>query len=99
VKINKYQAKPKKRRKVLSLSDCPVHQGTVAQRLVPGGTMEEGPDCSVAHRTVRAKADNANGRLIDPTASGASDRTLDCPVPTTGLSGVPQRLQLFLQRL
>jgi hypothetical protein len=63
MKINEYQAKSKKRRKVLSLEDCPVedtpdylvHQGTVAQRLVPGGTMEEGPDCPVPHQTVRCK--------------------------------------------
>jgi hypothetical protein len=31
--------------------DCPVHQGTVAQRLVPGGTVEEGPDCPVQRLT------------------------------------------------
>jgi hypothetical protein len=30
-------------------SDSPVHQRTVAQRLVPGGTVEEGPDCPVPH--------------------------------------------------
>jgi hypothetical protein len=35
--------------------DCPVHQGTVAQWLVPSGTMEEGTDCSVPHWTVRYK--------------------------------------------
>jgi hypothetical protein len=35
--------------------DCPVHQGTVAQRLVPGGTVEESPDCPVWHQTVRCK--------------------------------------------
>jgi hypothetical protein len=28
-------------------SDCPVHQGTIAQRLVPGGTVEERSDCLV----------------------------------------------------
>jgi hypothetical protein len=46
------QAKSKKQRKcslrtVLSgAPDCPVHQGTVAQRLVPGGTVEKRPpDC------------------------------------------------------
>jgi hypothetical protein len=65
VKINKYQAKSKKRRQVLPHTDCPVedtglsgrghrtvrchtsdspvHQGTVAQRLVPGGTGGEKP--------------------------------------------------------
>jgi hypothetical protein len=63
VKINKYQAKSKKRRQVLPLADCPaeehrtvwchtldcpVHQGTVAQRLVLGGTgVEKPPDCPV----------------------------------------------------
>jgi hypothetical protein len=53
-------------------------------------------------RTVRcdiglsgAKADSANGRLTDPTASGTPDRALDCPVPTSGLSGVPQRAAAF----
>jgi hypothetical protein len=55
VKINKYQAKSKKRIIVLprrtvrlSASDCPAHQGTVAQRLVRGGTGgEKPPDCLV----------------------------------------------------
>jgi hypothetical protein len=54
--------------------DCPVHQETVAQRLVPGGTMEERTGLS------GVKADNANGRLTDPKASGATDRAPDCPV-------------------
>jgi hypothetical protein len=60
--------------------DCPMHQGTVAQRLVPSGTVEESSDCPVRHRTVGAKADSANGRLIDPMANGAPDRAPDCPV-------------------
>jgi hypothetical protein len=61
----KYQAKSKKRRKVLSLADCPikgtglhggtpdclVHQGTVAQWLVHGGSVEEGPNCPVQRLT------------------------------------------------
>jgi hypothetical protein len=34
-------------------SDYQVHQGTVAQRLVLGGTVEEGTDCPVPHQTVR----------------------------------------------
>jgi hypothetical protein len=62
-KINKVSSKSKKRRQVLSLADCPakeyrtvrchtpncpVPQGTVAQRLVPGGTGGENlPDCPV----------------------------------------------------
>jgi hypothetical protein len=32
--------------------DCPVHQGTAAQRLVPGGTREQQPK---DHRTVRCE--------------------------------------------
>jgi hypothetical protein len=31
--------------------DCLVHQGTVAQRLVPGGTVEKSPDCPVQRLT------------------------------------------------
>jgi hypothetical protein len=54
-KIKQYQAKPNKRRNVLSLADCPVHQGTVAQRLVPDGSVEEGSDCPLPHRTVQCK--------------------------------------------
>ena len=52
-------------KKVLSLADCPVegtrlhggtpdclvHQGTVAQRLVHGGSVEEGPNCPVQRLT------------------------------------------------
>jgi hypothetical protein len=53
VKIKEYQAKSKKRRIVLPLTDCPMHQGTVAQHLVPGGTIEEGTDCPVLYRIVR----------------------------------------------
>jgi hypothetical protein len=62
--------------------DYPLHLGTEAQRLVPGGTMEE------SQRTVRCKAAHANShvQLTDPTASGAPDYS----VPTTRLSGVPQ---------
>jgi hypothetical protein len=103
VKINKYQAKSKKRRKVLPLADCPVEDTGLS-----GGT----PDCPLPHVGLSgapgnsspttsswwhyggghglsgAKAYIAMGRLTDPTASGAPDRAPDCPVPTTGLSGV-----------
>jgi hypothetical protein len=48
-----------------------------------------------SHRTVRCKANSANGHLLDPTASGAPDRSLDCLVPTTGLPSVPQRSNNF----
>jgi hypothetical protein len=56
--------------------DCPVHQGTAAQRLVPGGTRRED------NRTVRC------GKLAAPTVT-CSDRattrrtgqvTVRCPV-------------------
>jgi hypothetical protein len=77
----------------LRAPDYAVHQGTVAQWLVPGGTMEE------SHQTVRCKADSANDHLPDPTASGAPDMAPDCPVPTAGLFGVPQRAVALLQRL
>jgi hypothetical protein len=78
-------------------SDCPVHQGTTAQRLVPGGTRRED------HWTVRC------GKPAAPTIT-CSDRatarhtgqaTMCCPVHhrivqcTTGLSGVPQRSNNF----
>jgi hypothetical protein len=50
VKINKYQTKSKKQRKVFPWTDCPVEDTglfgapeTVAQRLVPGGTGGEKP--------------------------------------------------------
>jgi hypothetical protein len=53
------------------------------------------PDCLVAG----AKADSANGCLIDPTASGAPDKAPDILVPTTVLSGVSHKAAAFLQRL
>jgi hypothetical protein len=53
VKIKKDQAKSKKWRIVLPLANCPVHQGILVQWLVPGGTMDEGTNCLVPHRTVR----------------------------------------------
>jgi hypothetical protein len=75
--------------------DYPVHQGIVAQQLVPGGTLEE------SHRTARCKTGNANVhlQLTDPTASGAPDTTPDYSVPTTGLFGVSQRATAFLHQL
>jgi hypothetical protein len=73
--------------------NCPTHQGIVAQRLVPSGTVED------RHRIVQCKADNANGHLPHPTSSGAPDMAPDCLVPTTRLSGVPQTATSFLQRL
>jgi hypothetical protein len=75
----------------LKAPDCLVHQRTLAQRLVPSGTVEESPDYPVWHRTIRCKADSTNGHLTDPTASDTPDRARDCLMPTTGLSGVPQR--------
>jgi hypothetical protein len=85
--------------------DCPVHQGTTAQRLVPGGTRRED------HRTVRwhtrLSGVESLWRQRSPALTGsqtgqrlgAPDR-LQCAVRcTTGLSGVPQRAAAFLQRL
>jgi hypothetical protein len=81
--------------------DCPVHQGTVAQRLVPGGTRRED------HRTVRCEkpaaptvtcSDRATTRRTGQATVRClvHHRTVRC---TTGLSGVPQRTTAFLQRL
>jgi hypothetical protein len=70
-----------------TLPNCPVHQRTVAQRLVSGGTMKE------SHQTVRCKAARANGHL-QPTNPMGSGRP-DCLVPTTKLSGVLQRSNNF----
>jgi nitrite reductase/ring-hydroxylating ferredoxin subunit len=85
-----------------------VHQGTPAQRLVPGGTRRKD------HRTVRCEHRTVRcGKPAAPTVT-CSDRamarrtgqaTVRCPVHhwtvrcTTGLSGVPQRPPAFLQRL
>jgi hypothetical protein len=83
---------------VLPLADSPSESTrlsgapeTVAQRVAPGGNVEEN------HRSVRCKAAHANGHMpaSDPTTSGASDRAPDCPVPTTGLSYMPQRSSSF----
>jgi hypothetical protein len=85
--------------------DCPVHQGTAAQRLVPGGTWRED------HRSVRWHTGLSGVESLRRQRSpaligcltgqrlGAPDR-LQCDVRcTTGLSGVPQRTAAFLQRL
>jgi hypothetical protein len=88
--------------------DCPVHQGTTAQRLVPGGTRRED------HRTVRCEDRTVRcGKPTAPTVT-CSDRatarrtgqaTVRCPVHhwtvqcTTRLSGVTQKAAAFLQRL
>jgi hypothetical protein len=63
--------------------DCPVHQGTAAQRLVPGGTQRED------HRTVRCEDRTVRcGKPATPTVT-CSDRatarrtghaTVRCPV-------------------
>jgi hypothetical protein len=60
VKINKYQTKSKKQRKVLPLTDCPVHKGTVAQRLVSGDTVEEA-------QTVRCDTGLSDAKADSPT--------------------------------
>jgi hypothetical protein len=57
-----------------------VHQGTVAQWLVPGDTVEKAWTVRCVIGLSSAKADSANDRLTDPTASGALDRAPDCPV-------------------
>jgi hypothetical protein len=63
--------------------DCPVHQGTTAQRLVPGGTRRED------HQTVRCEDRTVRcEKLVAPTVT-CSDRamarctgqaTVRCPV-------------------
>jgi hypothetical protein len=70
-------------------TDCPVHQGTWAQWLVPSDTA---PDCSVHHQTIQCKTDSRQRSLATVISNGygAPDTTPDCSVPTTGLSGVPQ---------
>jgi hypothetical protein len=74
--------------------DCPVHQGTLAQWLVPGGTIEK------SHHTVwcdtglpGVKACSANGHLL------CQIQWLGAPDRGTKLSSVPQRATTFLQRL
>jgi hypothetical protein len=78
--------------------DCPVHQGIVAQRLVPSGTRE------TSHWTVRydtelsgEKACSANGHLLcqiqwlgapdkGTGLSGAYHRTVRCAIETSSFS-------------
>jgi hypothetical protein len=74
--------------------DYLVHQGTLAQWLVPGGTVEK------SHQTVwcdigllGVKAYNANVHLL------CQIQWLGAPDRGTELSGVPQRATAFLQRL
>jgi hypothetical protein len=67
--------------------DCPVHLGTAAQRLVPGGT-----------RSLRRQRSPALTGVRQATARRTGQATVRCPVHT-GLSGVPQRAAAFLQRL
>jgi hypothetical protein len=90
------------------MPDCSVHQGTSAQRLVPGGTWRED------HQTIRCEHQTVRcGKPAAPTVT-CSDRatarrtehaTVRCPVHhrtvrcTTGLSGVSQKTAAFLQRL
>jgi hypothetical protein len=77
--------------------DYPVHQGTTAQRLVPGGTRRED------HRTVRCEDRTVRCEKVCaptvtcsdiPTARRTGQGTVRCPVHhwivrcTTGLSGV-----------
>jgi hypothetical protein len=81
--------------------DCPVHQGTPAQRLVPGGTRRK------HHRTVRCEHQTV--RCEKPAAPTVtySDRatarrtgqaTMCCPVHHRTVR-VSQRTSAFLQRL
>jgi hypothetical protein len=53
-------------------ADCPVHQGIVVQRLVPGGIVEE------SHQTVRCKADMRQRSPAMVISNGY--RAPDCPV-------------------
>jgi hypothetical protein len=71
--------------------DCPVHQGTAAQRLVPGGTRRED------HRTVRC------GKPAAPTVT-CSDRattkrtghaTVRCPVHHRTVRCATEKQKLF----
>jgi hypothetical protein len=88
--------------------DCPVHQGTPAQQLVPGGTRRKD------HRTVRCEHRTVRcGKPAVPmvtcsdraTARHTGQAIVRFPVHhwtvrcTTRLSGVPQRPVAFLQWL
>jgi hypothetical protein len=75
VKINKYQAKSKKRRKVLLVADCSVEDTELS-----GGT----PDCPVPHAGLSGAPGNSSPMASswwhyggEPWLSGA---TSDCPV-------------------
>jgi hypothetical protein len=78
--------------------DCPVHQGTVAQRLVPGGTRRED------HRTVRCEDWTIRcGKPAAPTVT-CSDRatarrtgqaTVRCPVHHRTVRCAAEKQQLF----
>jgi hypothetical protein len=77
--------------------DCPVHQGTPAQRLVPDGTQrEDHQTVRCEHQTVRCgKAYGPTVTCSDRATLGAPDM-LQCAVRcTTRLSGVPQRTAAF----
>jgi hypothetical protein len=79
-------------------SDYPVHQGTAAQRLVPGGTRRED------HRTVRCEDRTVRcGKPTAPTVT-CSDRatakctgqaTVRCPVHHRTVRCVAEKQQLF----
>jgi hypothetical protein len=88
--------------------DCPVHQGTAAQRLVPGGNRRED------HQTVRCEDQTVRCEKPAAPTVTCSDRatarrtgqaTVRYPVHhrtvrcTIGLSGVTQKAAAFLQRL
>jgi hypothetical protein len=78
--------------------DCPVHQGTTAQRLVPGGTRRED------HRTVRYEARTVRcGKPAAPTVT-CSDRattrrtgqaTMRCSVHHQTVRCAAEKQQLF----
>jgi hypothetical protein len=78
--------------------DCPVHQGTAAQRLVPGGTRRE------HHRTVRCEDRTVRcGKPVAPTVT-CSDRatarrtghaTVCCPVHHRTVRCAAEKQHLF----
>jgi hypothetical protein len=88
--------------------DCPVHQGTVAQRLVPGGTRrEDHRTVRCEHRTVRCEKPAAPTVTCSDRATVRRTRqaTVRCPVHhwtvrcIARLFDVPQRTTAFLQQL
>jgi hypothetical protein len=78
--------------------DCPVHQGTAAQRLVPGGNRRED------HRTVRCEDRTVRcGKPAAPTVT-CSDRattrrtgqaTVRCPMHHRTVQCAAEKQQLF----